>query len=203
MLAIKQRPQNPVLISRYLACRLKIPSTWLVICVIEDSKATRRTSGEVLTLLITIDLVRAIAFPSPEAGASAEVVLVKRFQPSWLLMAASASANARDCSNSVIPVSGATGRPCTAQETVSRNWLRQNVPNKGHNRDKEPVRLRAEPDSSDGIIRTAMQECSSEAEKSKIELRELRKAFRCENIKSELLLALPHRSSEKSDEVWH
>jgi hypothetical protein len=100
-----------------------------------------------------------------------------------------------------MPVSGATGRPCTAHETVSRNWLRQKVPNKGQRRDNDPVKLRAEPDTSEGIIWTAMQDSSSEAENSMIEDKELRKVFRCENMRSELLLALPHRNSAKSGEV--
>jgi len=82
MLAMKQRPQNPVLIKRYLACKLKTPKTWLVICVIEDRKATSSTSGEVFTLLSTMDRVKAIAFPSPDAGVPTELVLVNKFQPS-------------------------------------------------------------------------------------------------------------------------
>jgi hypothetical protein len=82
MLAIKQRPQNPVLIKRYLACKPKTPRTWLVICVIDDKKATSSTSGDVLTLFRTIDRVKAMAFPSPDVGTSVELVLVNRFQPS-------------------------------------------------------------------------------------------------------------------------
>jgi hypothetical protein len=118
ILPIKHNPQNPVLISLNRDWRFKIPRMWLVMWFIPDRNATKRTSGDVFTRFMIIDRVRAILVPRFDLVVVAEP-LAKRLQPSWLPMVASASANARDCSKSVIPVSAATGRPCTAQEIVS------------------------------------------------------------------------------------
>src|SRR3569833_869931 len=204
MLPMKHMAQKPVLTSRSLDCRLKMPRMWLVMWLLAERQASRRTSGGVFTLFSIMDLVTAMVGPSfTVAVALPAMELVNRPPPSWLLMAESASAKASECSKRVMPVSAATGRPCTAHETVSRNWHRQKVPNSGHSSDSEPRRSADRSSRSEGIMLTARHESRSDEPSSRWELKPCRKVLVCENMRSELLVALPHRISAKSGDVWH
>ena len=65
----------------------------------------------------------------------------KILKPSWLLSIASASAKARECSKTDIPVSVITGRPCKAQERVSIVCPTQRLINSGHSSDEDPLKV--------------------------------------------------------------
>src|SRR5262245_58923377 len=125
---------------------------WLVTWLIPERKATNKTSGGVFTRFRII--ARETETPEPADALALELsplVEEKRPQPSWLPMAASASAKANECSNSVMPVSTATGLPCTAHDIVSAKWLKHRVPNNGQSRDREP---RSSSEKSWGLVGT-------------------------------------------------
>lgn len=87
--------------------------------------------------------------------------------PNELLMTASASANARECSKRFMPVSACGLCPCKAHDTVSIKWLTQRLRNNGHSTEDEPTML---DDASEGTILALIHDCSSLSQNKSAEL---------------------------------
>jgi len=150
-----------------------------------ETNAMRRISGGTLDLLMIMlrdirgfgvdDSVLMAALDVLVAVLDTELVsllvgreISKMPRPSELRITASASANARECSKIVMPVSACGLCPCKLQDTVSRKWLTQSERNSGQSTLDEPTTSLV---CDDGTIPALIHDCSSVCQKSSAELR--------------------------------
>src|ERR1700722_3651222 len=126
---------------------------------------------------------------------------VDELRPRGLVTTASASANAKECSNMVMPVSGIGWRLSRAQAKVSMNWLKLNEMNRGHRIASEPAGLSTS--FSGGIILAATQEACSSSQNKRVEL--IRQSSPPSPAKSgsNSFPSAPYCSCDQSGEVWH
>ena len=193
-------PQSAVVTNRNLDRTPRVARKELVKWLKLDINEIKRTSGGTFA---NRDSVLRLSVREVPSGVKTDLGWKKRTESkvSGRVTTASASANASECSNIVMPTSWMGVLPCNAQDKVSMNWPKPRETKRGHKRARDPDG-RVEPGSA-GNMFTALHDSSTVSQKRSAELALNRYPPSPPKSVSRSLPEAPYCMSDQPGEVWH